>query len=327
MKVYSATDIGQIRKMNQDFIFVSSEPVGNLPNLFVVADGMGGHNAGDYASRYGVGVLTETIREDHNFNPVRIMRAGIEAANKAVLAKSQSDPELKGMGSTMVVATVVGGYLFVANVGDSRLYLAGEAFRQITHDHSLIAEMVRLGELTPEEGMNHPDRNIITRAIGTTEEVKIDFFDVKLENGDCFMMCSDGLYNMVEGSVIYKVLCDHEVKDKAEKLVELANAGGGLDNIAVVVVEPYTADEPLPEDAGLNADTQPAADTEDAQPAADAAEEGTAADHDSGESVEQETPVSSDPGNKGENADEAAAGEDTAEETDDDQAGPETGRN
>ncbi|MBQ9061894.1 MAG: Stp1/IreP family PP2C-type Ser/Thr phosphatase [Eubacterium sp.] len=319
MKVYSATDIGQIRKMNQDFIYVSSEPVGNLPNLFVVADGMGGHNAGDYASRYGVGVLTETIREDHNFNPVRIMRAGIEAANKAVLAKSQSDPELKGMGSTMVVATVVGGYLFVANVGDSRLYLAGEAFRQITHDHSLIAEMVRLGELTPEEGMNHPDRNIITRAIGTTEEVKIDFFDVKLENDDCFMMCSDGLYNMVEGSVIYKVLRDHEVKDKAEKLVELANAGGGLDNIAVVVVEPYTADEPVPEDAELNAA---------AQTAADSAEEGTAADQDSGEPVgQEEAPVSSDPANEGENAEEADAGEDTEEEAEDDQAGPETGRN
>ncbi|MBR2188231.1 MAG: Stp1/IreP family PP2C-type Ser/Thr phosphatase [Eubacterium sp.] len=243
MKVYSATDIGQIRKMNQDFIFVSSEPVGNLPNLFVVADGMGGHNAGDYASRYGVSVLTETIREDRNFNPIKVMRDGIEAANKAVLEKSLEDPELKGMGSTMVVAICIGGYLFAANVGDSRLYMAGSQLRQITHDHSLIAEMVRLGELTPEEGLNHPDKNIITRAIGTVEEVKIDFFDVKLEEGDCFMMCSDGLYNMVESSIIYKVLRDHDVEDKAAKLVELANAGGGLDNIAVIVVDPFAADD------------------------------------------------------------------------------------
>ena len=243
MKVYSATDIGQIRKMNQDFIFVSSGPVGNLPNLFVVADGMGGHNAGDYASRFGVSVLTETIKKDHNFNPVRIMRAGIEAANRAVLEKSKEEPELKGMGSTMVVATVVGGYLFVANVGDSRLYLADGKLRQVTQDHSLIAEMVRLGELTPEEGMNHPDKNIITRAIGTVEDVKIYFFDVKIELGACFMMCSDGLYNMVEEKIIYQVLQDRSIKDRAKKLVELANAGGGLDNIAVVVVDPFAAED------------------------------------------------------------------------------------
>ena len=295
MKVYSATDIGQIRKMNQDFIFVSSEPVGNLPNLFVVADGMGGHHAGDYASRYGVKVLTDTIREDQNFNPIKIMRAGIEAANKAVLAKSQNEPELKGMGSTMVVATVVGGYLFAANVGDSRLYLAGSEFRQITHDHALIAEMVRLGELTPEEGQNHPDRNIITRAIGTTEEVKIDFFDVKLEEGDCFMMCSDGLYNMVDGNVIYKVLCDQSVQDRAEKLVELANAGGGLDNIAVVVVDPYGQD--------MQEDMSDVPEATATQQQTDAVQTETAA------------------------GDEAAADEENTAEANADQAQPETGRN
>ena len=309
MKVYSATDIGQIRKMNQDFIFVSSEPVGNLPNLFVVADGMGGHNAGDYASRYGVSVLTDTIRKDQNFNPVKIMRAGIEAANKAVLAKSQSSPELKGMGSTMVVATIVGGYLFVANVGDSRLYLAGTEFRQITHDHSLIAEMVRLGELTPEEGQNHPDRNIITRAIGTTEEVKIDFFDVKLETGDCFMMCSDGLYNMVESSVIYKVLRDHDVQDRAEKLVELANAGGGLDNIAVVVVDPYETEElnPLPDDTELQ-DTESGAGE-------------LFSDNTAGEEIpEQKVPAEFD--SEGD-----ITAEDSAEDENELQAQPETGRN
>jgi serine/threonine protein phosphatase PrpC len=240
MKVYSATDIGQIRKMNQDFIYTSVEPIGNLPNLFVVADGMGGHNAGDYASRYGVSVLTDTIKEDPDDNPVMILRAGIEAANRAVLEKSKSDESLYGMGSTMVAATVVDGCLYVANVGDSRLYLLDGDLRQITQDHSLIAEMVRMGELTPEEGANHPDKNIITRAIGTSEEIKIDFFDVKLEKDSIFMMCSDGLYNMVEKKIITQVLKDDQVEDKAGKLVQLANAGGGLDNIAVIVVEPFT---------------------------------------------------------------------------------------
>lgn len=240
MKVFSATDVGQIRKTNQDFIYTSAEPIGNLPNLFVVADGMGGHNAGDYASRYGVSVLTESVKTDTNRNPVKILRAGIEAANRAVYEKSKSEEGLSGMGSTMVAATIVGDTLYVANVGDSRLYLLDEELRQVTQDHSLIAEMVRMGELTPEEGANHPDKNIITRAIGTSEEIKIDFFDVRLEPSCVLMLCSDGLYNMVEKKIITEVLQDDRDLDKAAKLVELANAGGGLDNIAVIVVEPYT---------------------------------------------------------------------------------------
>ena len=239
MRVFSATDIGQKRHMNQDFIFTSEEPVGNLPNLFVVADGMGGHNAGDFASRYGVSVLVETVRKDKNFNPVKVMRNAIEAANREVFSQSRNDPSMAGMGTTMVVCTVVGGYAYIANVGDSRLYLAGsDSMTQITQDHSLIAEMVRLGELTPEEGRNHPDKNIITRAVGTNEDVKIDFFDVKLETGDQILMCSDGLSNMVEDQRIFEILKGEDTEeDKAQVLVDEANANGGRDNIAVIVVE------------------------------------------------------------------------------------------
>ena len=239
MKVFSATDIGQKRHMNQDFIFTSEESVGNLPNLFVVADGMGGHNAGDFASRYGVSVLVETVRKDKNFNPVKVMRNAIEAANCEVFSQSRNDPSMAGMGTTMVVCTVVGGYAYIANVGDSRLYLAGsDSMTQITQDHSLIAEMVRLGELTPEEGRNHPDKNIITRAVGTNEDVKIDFFDVKLETGDQILMCSDGLSNMVEDQRIFEILKGEDTEaDKAQVLVDEANANGGRDNIAVIVVE------------------------------------------------------------------------------------------
>ena len=239
MKVFSATDIGQKRHMNQDFIFTSEESVGNLPNLFVVADGMGGHNAGDFASRYGVSVLVETVRKDKNFNPVKVMRNAIEAANREVFSQSRNDPSMAGMGTTMVVCTVVGGYAYIANVGDSRLYLAGsDSMTQITQDHSLIAEMVRLGELTPEEGRNHPDKNIITRAVGTNEDVKIDFFDVKLETGDQILMCSDGLSNMVEDQRIFEILKGEDTEaDKAQVLVDEANANGGRGNIAVIVVE------------------------------------------------------------------------------------------
>ncbi len=240
MKIFSATDIGQKRQMNQDYIYTSAEPVGNLPNLFVVADGMGGHNAGDFASRYGVSVLVETVKKDKNFNPVKIIRNAIEEANREILQQAHENASMSGMGTTMVAATVVGGYAYVANVGDSRLYLAGSAMRQITQDHSLVAEMVRLGELRPEEAVNHPDKNIITRAVGTSEDLKIDFFDVKLESGDQILICSDGLTNMVSDRDIYEILRSGPGEDRAQELVDQANANGGKDNIAVIVIEPFT---------------------------------------------------------------------------------------
>ncbi len=239
MKVFSATDIGQKRKMNQDYIFTSQEPIGNLPNLFVVADGMGGHNAGDFASRYGVSVMVETVRRDKNFNPVKIMRNAMEAANREVLEQSREDPAMAGMGTTMVACTLVGGYAYVANVGDSRLYLANDTMTQISQDHSLIAEMVRLGELTPEEGRNHPDKNIITRAIGTADTVQVDFFDFRLNQDDQILMCSDGLSNMVEDTRMFEILKDDSIEDKSEALIQEANANGGKDNIAVIVIRPY----------------------------------------------------------------------------------------
>ena len=239
MKVFSATDIGQKRKMNQDYIFTSQEPIGNLPNLFVVADGMGGHNAGDFASRYGVSVMVETVRRDKNFNPVKIMRNAMEAANREVLEQSLEDPAMAGMGTTMVACTLVGGYAYVANVGDSRLYLANDTMTQISQDHSLIAEMVRLGELTPEEGRNHPDKNIITRAIGTADTVQVDFFDFRLNQDDQILMCSDGLSNMVEDARMFEILKDDSIEDKSEALIQEANANGGKDNIAVIVIRPY----------------------------------------------------------------------------------------
>ncbi len=243
MKVFSATDIGQKRQMNQDFLFTSEEPVGNLPNLFVVADGMGGHNAGDFASRYGVSVLVENVKKDNNFNPVKIIRAGIEAANREVMEQSRRDPAMAGMGTTMVAATIVGDYAYIANVGDSRLYLVSDQLTQVTQDHSLVEEMVRLGELTPEEARNHPDKNIITRAVGTGEEVRIDFFDMKMEEGQMLLMCSDGLTNMVDDESIYDIIKHTENPGRAQALVDQANANGGKDNIAVILIDPFTNEE------------------------------------------------------------------------------------
>ena len=242
MRVYSATDVGQKRKMNQDYVFVSENPVGNLPNLFVVADGMGGHNAGDYASSHAVQTLVEEIQKDADFNPIKVIRHAIETANTEILTQAQQKDELRGMGTTMVVATIVGHYAYVANVGDSRLYVIQGQIHQITKDHSLVQEMVRMGEIKPEEARNHPDKNIITRALGAERTVDIDFFDLKMEPDSVILMCSDGLSNMVEDSKLEEIIMDRtkELSQKGEQLLREANQNGGKDNIAVILVEPFT---------------------------------------------------------------------------------------
>jgi protein phosphatase len=241
MRVYSGTDIGKQRSVNQDYVYASETPVGNLPNLFIVADGMGGHNAGDFASSYAVHVLVESVKENQDFNPVKILRYGIETANQELIQQAKKSEEKRGMGTTMVAATVVGDYAYVANVGDSRLYVVSQQIRQITRDHSLVQEMVRIGELTPEEARNHPDKNIITRAVGVSSTVNVDFFDFKLDKGSCILMCSDGLSNMVtENEMRDIILEDQDLSHRGEDLIHLANKNGGKDNIAVVLIEPFT---------------------------------------------------------------------------------------
>lgn len=241
MRTYSATDVGQKRKMNQDYVFASADPVGNLPNLFVVADGMGGHNAGDYASSHAVGTVVEEIRQDGDFNPIKVIRHAIESANTEIITQAQNHEELRGMGTTMVVATIVGHYAYVANVGDSRLYVVNQQILQVTKDHSLVQEMVRMGELNAEQARNHPDKNIITRALGAERTVDIDFFDLKLEPGNVILMCSDGLSNMVEDSQIKEIISDTDksLEERGKILISEANRNGGKDNIAVVLIEPF----------------------------------------------------------------------------------------
>ena len=244
MNAYCLTDVGRRRSSNQDYAYVSEEPVGNLPNLFVVADGMGGHAAGDLASRYAVEALTKSSRkEKREKNPIRILTKGIEKANAEVLAKAGTDPALRGMGTTLVAATVSEGCLYVANVGDSRLYLIREHIRQVTKDHSLVEEMVRLGELTEEQARNHPDKNVITRAVGVYPEVRIDFFDEDLEGEDTILLCSDGLSNMVTDDAMEGIVksCKN-LQEAALRLIETANENGGRDNIAVVLVRPLTGE-------------------------------------------------------------------------------------
>ena len=238
MQAYAGTDIGCVRTMNQDGYFCSTTPIGPFPNLFIVADGMGGHQAGDYASRNAIETFLDYIRHTENRNLIRVMDEGIAEANRKVLEKSFENEELAGMGTTMVVAFAEDGQLYVANVGDSRLYLIGHEINQVTEDHSYVAAMMRAGELTEEQARNHPEKNVITRAIGVAWEVKADFFEVDLKPGDKVMMCSDGLSNMIENQRLYDVISSNSVEDSVRILIDEAKENGGYDNITVIVIEP-----------------------------------------------------------------------------------------
>lgn len=240
IKTFSVTNIGKRRKLNQDFVYTSEEPVGHLPNLFVVADGMGGHKAGDYASKLAVSTMVEEISGSDETIPEKLLGRAIEAANGKVREIAEKMPELEGMGTTVVAASCDSGTLSVANVGDSRLYIiGGHEIRQITRDHSWVEEMVRRGGLGRDEARNHPDKNIITRAVGAENTVKADFFSVKLKEGDLILMCTDGLTNMLEDEEIRMILDGaRDIVEKAEELVRRANENGGVDNISVILIEP-----------------------------------------------------------------------------------------
>lgn len=240
MKAYGITDIGRNRSINQDYVFVSTEAVGNLPNLFVVADGMGGHKSGDYASKRTTEIVLESIEENRDKSIESVITKAISDANAYIYRKSQSDEVYQGMGTTLVIATIVDGQLITANIGDSRLYLISDGkIRQITEDHSLVAEMFQLGQITAKEAREHPDKNIITRAVGTGSFVKADFFKTTLHARDQVLMCSDGLTNMLEDEVILQVAsADADITDKASAMVNRANQEGGKDNIAVIIIEP-----------------------------------------------------------------------------------------
>ena len=243
MKVFSMTDTGIRRTMNQDYYFASDSAVGNLPNLYIVADGMGGHKAGDYASRYTVECVVASALKNTTDYPVKILREAIEKANKVLLLESKTNEDKRGMGTTIVAATIIDGKMLVANVGDSRLYIINRTIRQITRDHSYVEEMVRRGQMDPRDARTHAGRNMITRAVGTDWTVEPDFFEVDLRENDKILLCSDGLTNMVTDEKIYQIISEwKEPKKVVKKLIDEANLNGGSDNITAVMIDPY-ADE------------------------------------------------------------------------------------
>ena len=240
MNTFSITDTGVLRTMNQDYCFSSDTPIGNLPNLYIVCDGMGGHKAGEYASRYTVERIVAHTSRSRSENPVRILRDAIQKANEILVVESKEDAEKQGMGTTVVAATIIDHKMYVANVGDSRLYVIGETIEQITKDHSYVEEMIRMGKVTREDARLHEKKNVITRAVGATEKIRTDIFEVDLKDSDIVLMCSDGLSNMVTDERIAEiVLASVHTEEIARKLVDEANKNGGQDNITAVVLKPY----------------------------------------------------------------------------------------
>ena len=226
--------------MNQDYYFSSDTAVGNLPNLFIVADGMGGHKAGDYASRYTIERVVASVSRNTGEEPIAIMKEAINKANELLVPESREDESKSGMGTTLVIGTIIGNKLFVANIGDSRLYVVGQNMRQITRDHSLVDEMVRLGEINADEARVHPDKNIITRAVGTSDHVEADFFEVEITADDTILLCTDGLTNMVRDDEILDIIKKYDNAQAATmQLVKEANANGGRDNITVMIIKPF----------------------------------------------------------------------------------------
>ena len=237
MESFAITDIGSRREVNQDYVYCNDDAVGLLPNLYIVADGMGGHKAGDFASRYSVSEFEKELKEQKARTIIGAMEGAIRQVNEKLLKEAAAEPEYEGMGTTFVAACIQNGNLFVLNIGDSRLYLLNEkgTIRQITQDHSLVEEKIQRGELERKDAKNHPEKNVITRALGAMEQVIPDFFEVA---GDYVLLCSDGLTNMVEDVNMKEIILqpDASLEEKAGKLIEMANENGGRDNISLVLV-------------------------------------------------------------------------------------------
>ena len=244
MKYYAMTDVGRRREMNQDYVYAMGQPIGPFPNLLVVADGMGGHKAGDFASKFTVEVVKREIAGSRSRKPEKVLHDAIQVANRELIRVASRDVKLEGMGTTLVVGTVIGDTLYFANIGDSRLYLIDDNIKQLSKDHSLVEEMVRLGGIKAEDARNHPDKNIITRAMGVKDEAEADFYEFRIKRGDKILMCTDGLSNMVEDEDMFGLVKgSRDVVEAVQMLIDRANSNGGRDNIGVVLAEPIASEE------------------------------------------------------------------------------------
>ena len=242
MQAYGQTDTGCVRTRNQDYIYFSPEQTGDLENLFFLADGMGGYNAGEVASRMAVESAKDYIHKhfaknkDSKEKLEALLKDAIEYANSVVYKKAQSKENLRGMGTTLDVCLIYNSRIYIGHVGDSRVYrIRKEFMRRLTKDHSYVQTLVDDGTITKEEAYSHPKKNMLTKALGCVETVEPDVYTKTFIKDDIILMCSDGLTNMIREEEISKII--KQDKEKAtENLVKQANDNGGLDNITVVII-------------------------------------------------------------------------------------------
>ena len=239
--VFAKTDIGKSRELNQDYYYISEET--EEPKLYILADGMGGYKGGEIASK----LATESVKKyiQNNFKGIikekqeilKLIENAVEYANMVVYEKSKEDKELEGMGTTLEVCLIYNNKAYIGHVGDSRIYrIRKEVIRKLTKDHSYVQQLVEDKKITREEAKVHPKKNMLTRALGCTPYVEPDLRARNFEKGDIFIICSDGLTNMVEEKRIYELVKEN-VSTAAEELVKEANAAGGYDNITVIIIE------------------------------------------------------------------------------------------
>ena len=241
---FELTDDGKVRQNNEDAVG-KCEPNGKKEqaekgSLFVVADGMGGHRGGEIASKLAVEAVISSYYASNQGDTIESLRESFIKANDIIHQKSIDDVELFGMGTTCTTMVLKQGNAFFAHVGDSRAYvLRNNKLVQLTEDHSLVGEMVRSGIISNEDAQNHPKRNVITRSLGTQEELATDFpsSPYKLATGDVFLLCSDGLTTMVIDQELEDILKSNTPQQACKALVDLANRKGGKDNVTVQIVK------------------------------------------------------------------------------------------
>jgi len=236
MKYAYITDVGKKRTNNEDALFVCNK--NDEANVYIVADGMGGHNAGEVASNNVIKIVSSLLCEKDNITPEYIIKA-IQTANNEIYEMSKSKEELRGMGTTIVIAIVGKEQMTIAHVGDSRAYLLTKnGIQRLTTDHSWVQELIDTGALSQSEAKDHPHKNVITRAIGIGKDVKVDVLQRNWEVGEKLLLCTDGLNTHLEDDEIYEIVNKNSnIEIAASELVNFANNRGGSDNITVVLVE------------------------------------------------------------------------------------------
>ncbi len=241
IKAYAKSDIGKVREMNQDYFYISNSL--DSIQLYILADGMGGYNGGEIASKLAVQTAKNYI--ENNFKDIekdkdsiiQLLGSSMEYANMVVYEKSKERPELQGMGTTLEICLIYNNKVYIGHIGDSRIYrIRKEFIRKLTQDHSYVQKLVKEGTITKEEAAHHPQKNMLMKALGCNAFAEPDVMVKGFLKDDILIMCSDGLTNMVDQETIYK-LASKNIEQAPKDLVELANNNGGYDNITVIVIK------------------------------------------------------------------------------------------